>query len=126
VNGHRTETVAAFALALVIAFVGSAAAGPKKALGDYSKVCQDEHLKCLNDCQTSYPDDKDALTCMGVCDDWLDDACDKVFPKALVRNPATTRPPAGGVLEPAAKPGLPFRPKAAPRGGVGGAIGPAR
>jgi hypothetical protein len=60
-----------------------AAATPKKALGDYSQVCKDEHLRCLNDCQKNYSSDSDIRTCFGVCDDWLDTACDVAFPKAM-------------------------------------------
>lgn len=74
-----------------------AAAGPKKALGDYSQVCKDEHLRCLNQCQENYSAEADIRACFGVCDDWLDTACDVVFPKALVRVPG--RLPKVGVLQ---------------------------
>jgi hypothetical protein len=75
-----------------------AGAAPNKALGEYSQVCKDEHLRCLNQCQESYKNDADVRTCFGVCDDWLDD-CDQVFPKALKLQPGTVRPPTAGVLE---------------------------
>jgi hypothetical protein len=81
----------------------AAVASPKKALGDYSKLCQDEHLKCLNDCQNNYSSEADIRACFGVCDDWLDDACDPVFPKALKIRPGTVLAPLdGGVIEPLA------------------------
>jgi hypothetical protein len=48
--------------------------------------------------------------------------------ESKMSTPGQTAPiaPGGGVLEPASKPRLPFTPKVAPRGSVGGAIGPAQ
>ena len=92
-----------FLRAMIFATLGvlaaqPAAAGPKKALGDYSTVCQDEHLRCLNQCQTDYTADADIRACFGVCDEWLDEACDVVFPKAALKlQPGTVRPLPGVV-----------------------------
>jgi hypothetical protein len=74
-------------LAVGLVLAGPAAAKPKKALSAYSKVCQDMHLGCLNDCQGNYTSDADIRTCMGVCDQWLDDDCDKAFPNRLAELP---------------------------------------
>lgn len=111
--------LAAAAIALLFAstLADTASAGPKKALGDYSQICQDEHLRCLNDCQKNYTANADIMTCFGVCDDWLDNACDPVFPKALVRNPGSVKPPLGGVIAPGTIAPL-FVPKVPPTEGI--------
>ncbi len=72
--------------------VSAADARPKKALGDYSKLCADNHLECLQQCQKNYTSDKDIQICFDVCDDWLDNSCDKVFPKTAVIAPGTKAP----------------------------------
>ena len=107
-------------VAFAVAPPDRAFARPKKALGEYSQVCKDEHLRCLNQCQENYPKESDVLTCMGVCDDWLDD-CDTVFPKQSVKLPESARPPAGGgVLEPdTSGPVLRVVPKVTPEGAIG-------
>ncbi|MGH6922244.1 MAG: hypothetical protein ACRED5_00610 [Propylenella sp.] len=92
----------ASALLLAVTQPGTAPASPKKALSDYSQFCQDAHLKCLNDCQAGppigYTKEADILACMKVCDDWLDDACDRFRPKTRVQAPV--RPSLGGTIDP--------------------------
>jgi hypothetical protein len=110
--------LAASMIAVAMAPGKAVLAAPKKALGDYSQTCQDEHLRCLNQCQKDYSRDADIRACFGVCDDWLDDACDKTFPKARVKLPESVRPPDGGVLEPYTGPTL-HVPKVAPEGAIG-------
>lgn len=125
---ERTTPIAArFALGAIsflfaVGLTETASAGPKKALGDYSQICQDEHLSCLNDCQKRAGDfswsNADLMTCFGVCDDWLDNACDPVFPKALVKNPGSVKPPLGGVITPGTTVPVFRVPKVPPTGGI--------
>ena len=114
--------IAASPLLVNAALPGAASAGPKKALGDYSQFCQDAHLECLNDCQAGpprgYSSEADILACMGVCDDWLDDACDRFRPKALVRTPESVRPPLSGVITPGQIAPQRRVPKVPPTGGI--------
>ena len=111
--------IAAFAIFVAIAagFAGTADATPKKALGDYSKLCKDEHFACLNDCQRNYPNSSDAdmMVCFKVCEDWLDDSCDVVFPKAKRARDGVKRPGNKGVLDPGPQKRPKPRPEVAPK-----------